>query len=169
MWKYQEGFTTHVGLGHAGIITAVTFSPNGEYIVTVSADGGIYRWRNPYFVTEKSDSQRKEAVDTVSVHSEPNEANLANSKELEECVTKTIKVKCKCKKPSCKCPNLKVTTTKVCKCAKPRCKCTLTIARPVANKTQSQSDVRKVIKVNSKEIGRNNIYGDYCPMPEKKQ
>nr|CAD7446903.1 unnamed protein product [Timema bartmani] len=49
LWKYMEGVATHVGLGHAGIITAVTFSPDNRYIVSVSADGGIFRWVNPYW------------------------------------------------------------------------------------------------------------------------
>nr|CAD7267986.1 unnamed protein product [Timema shepardi] len=49
LWKYMEGVSTHVGLGHAGIITAVTFSPDNRYIVSVSADGGIFRWVNPYW------------------------------------------------------------------------------------------------------------------------
>nr|CAD7409381.1 unnamed protein product [Timema cristinae] len=49
LWKYIEGVSTHVGLGHAGIITAVTFSPDNRYIVSVSADGGIFRWVNPYW------------------------------------------------------------------------------------------------------------------------
>ncbi|KAK6624062.1 hypothetical protein RUM44_010920 [Polyplax serrata] len=166
LWKYQEGLTTHVGLGHAGIITAAKFSPDCNYLITVSADGGIFRWKNPYSYKE-SEKAAKEVPDVVSVHSEPSSMKQAKEKDLEECITKTMKIKCKCGKPSCRCPKLALTTTKACKCTKPRCNCTLTVARPVVKKTQSQSDTKKVIKVNKDEIGRNNIYGDYCPRQQK--
>lgn len=50
LWSYDTGMTTHVGMGHAAIITAVKFSPDGKRIVTVSADGAIMIWRFPYEV-----------------------------------------------------------------------------------------------------------------------
>ena len=48
MWRYDEGDVTHIGKGHSGDITGVKISPNGEHIVSVSADGGILRWKYPY-------------------------------------------------------------------------------------------------------------------------
>lgn len=47
LWKYKEGITTHVGVGHAGVITGVRFSPNLRTIVSTSADGAIFIWRCP--------------------------------------------------------------------------------------------------------------------------
>lgn len=47
LWKYREGITTHVGVGHAGVITSVRFSPDKQKIVSASADGAIFIWRCP--------------------------------------------------------------------------------------------------------------------------
>ncbi len=47
MWRYNEGDVTHVGAGHSGEITGVKISPDGRYIVSVSNDGAIMRWRFP--------------------------------------------------------------------------------------------------------------------------
>lgn len=153
--------TTHVGLGHAGIITRGKFSPDARYLVTVSSDGGIFRWKNPY--SSEQQKAAKEMDDVVSVHSEPGESKQAKGKELEECITKSMKVRCKCGKTTCSCPKMKVTTTKRCRCIKPRCNCTLTVVRPDVKKNPD----RKIIRVPSSEIGKNNIFGDYCPMPSK--
>lgn len=38
---------THVGVGHSGEVTAVKIAPDGQSIVSVSADGAILRWRFP--------------------------------------------------------------------------------------------------------------------------
>ncbi|GLG99654.1 Transcription initiation factor TFIID subunit 5 [Gryllus bimaculatus] len=47
LWKYNEGCLSHVGVGHAGAITAAKFSPDDRYIVSVSSDGGIFKWKCP--------------------------------------------------------------------------------------------------------------------------
>lgn len=47
-WRYDEGDVTHVGVGHSGNITRVKISPDGSCIVSVSADGGILKWRYPH-------------------------------------------------------------------------------------------------------------------------
>ncbi|RZF37372.1 hypothetical protein LSTR_LSTR009723 [Laodelphax striatellus] len=47
VWKYREGLTTHVGVGHAGVITSVRFSPDRKRIVSTSADGAIFIWACP--------------------------------------------------------------------------------------------------------------------------
>ena len=154
-------------MGHAGIITAAKFSPDNNYIITVSADGGIYRWQNPYAQKERQ-KEPKEVPDVISVHSVPSTTKEAKEKDLEECITKTREIKCKCGLTSCKCPKLSVTTTKACKCTKPKCKCTLTVVKPIVKKSQSQLLHRKTIKVPKDDIGRNNIYGDYCLNPKKK-
>ena len=47
VWHYDEGQVTHVGIGHTGDITGVRISSNGQYIVSVSDDGAIFRWKFP--------------------------------------------------------------------------------------------------------------------------
>lgn len=46
-WLYNEGEVTHIGAGHSGEITGVKISPDGRYIVSVSDDGAIMRWKFP--------------------------------------------------------------------------------------------------------------------------
>ncbi|XP_021093970.1 cilia- and flagella-associated protein 52 isoform X3 [Heterocephalus glaber] len=48
VWDYNEGEVTHVGMGHSGNITRVRISPGNKYIISVSADGAILRWKYPY-------------------------------------------------------------------------------------------------------------------------
>lgn len=48
VWRYDEGDVTHIGRGHSGDINRVKVSPDGQHIVSVSADGGILRWRYPH-------------------------------------------------------------------------------------------------------------------------
>lgn len=47
MWRYEEGDITHIGVGHSGEVTGVRISPDGQYIVSVSNDGAIMRWKYP--------------------------------------------------------------------------------------------------------------------------
>ncbi|XP_050310647.1 cilia- and flagella-associated protein 52 [Anthonomus grandis grandis] len=58
LWKYQEGVTTHIGLGHEAVITSVHFSANGKYIISGSAAGTIFIWECPQ--DEKDGKQEKE-------------------------------------------------------------------------------------------------------------
>lgn len=46
-WDYQLGEVSHIGLGHAAMITACKISPDGKSIVTVSVDGTIMIWQCP--------------------------------------------------------------------------------------------------------------------------
>lgn len=48
VWLYKEGVPTHVGVGHAGVVTNVRVSPDGKLVVSTSVDGGIYLWRFPH-------------------------------------------------------------------------------------------------------------------------
>jgi len=48
VWLYDEGVPTHVGVGHAGVVTNVKVSPDGRFVVSTSADGGIFLWRFPH-------------------------------------------------------------------------------------------------------------------------
>eukprot|EP00128_Syssomonas_multiformis_P006655 Colp12_sorted_trinity150504_noHs@14952 len=47
IWKYNEGEVTHIGVGHSGDITQVRISPSQRFIVSVSSDGAIFRWKYP--------------------------------------------------------------------------------------------------------------------------
>lgn len=44
-----SGITTHVGIGHSAVVTAISFSPNNRYIVSTSASGSIFVWHNPMY------------------------------------------------------------------------------------------------------------------------
>ncbi|XP_042311141.1 cilia- and flagella-associated protein 52 isoform X2 [Sceloporus undulatus] len=48
VWDYNEGEVTFVGVGHSGSITRLKICPNNKYIVSVSADGAILRWKYPH-------------------------------------------------------------------------------------------------------------------------
>lgn len=54
LWQYNEGITTHVGNGHSAVVTAISFSPNGKYIVSTSASGSIFVWECPFDVSENT-------------------------------------------------------------------------------------------------------------------
>jgi len=47
VWDYNDGEVTHVGIGHTGGVTSVRISPDGRYIISVSNDGAIFRWKFP--------------------------------------------------------------------------------------------------------------------------
>lgn len=65
VWRYDEGHVTHVGVGHSGEVTAVKIAPDGETIISVSADGAILRWRFPKMDQGLSPSTRGEEGDAV--------------------------------------------------------------------------------------------------------
>ncbi|MEE6506774.1 hypothetical protein FKM82_007846, partial [Ascaphus truei] len=48
VWDYNEGEENHVGIGHSGNITNLKICPLSKYIISVSADGAILRWKYPY-------------------------------------------------------------------------------------------------------------------------
>lgn len=56
VWLYNEGVPTHVGVGHAGVVTNVKVSPDGRFLVSTSADGGIFLWRFPHAADPKQPS-----------------------------------------------------------------------------------------------------------------
>ncbi|XP_018423807.1 PREDICTED: cilia- and flagella-associated protein 52 [Nanorana parkeri] len=48
VWDYNEGEVTQVGIGHSGSITKIKICPLYKYIISVSNDGAILRWKYPY-------------------------------------------------------------------------------------------------------------------------
>ncbi|XP_029456180.1 cilia- and flagella-associated protein 52 [Rhinatrema bivittatum] len=48
VWDYNEGEVTHVGIGHSGNISSIRICPSIKYIISVSSDGAILRWKYPH-------------------------------------------------------------------------------------------------------------------------
>lgn len=106
LWKYQEGFCTHVGLGHAAVVTAVHFSPDGKYIVTACASGSIFVWDNP-FKQDKADGEddedKKDNSKKKSNEEHISESGSAKQKELQKKKRKCLDLKrCTCQKKNIK-------------------------------------------------------------------
>lgn len=78
-----SGRTTHIGLGHSAIISAVRFSPDGKYIVSASASGSIFLWKNPFGFLEQTPKGEGDSVkedDEASVKIEENkEENISEA------------------------------------------------------------------------------------------
>ncbi|XP_015588668.1 cilia- and flagella-associated protein 52 isoform X2 [Cephus cinctus] len=68
LWDYDSAETTHIGMGHAAIITACKFSPDGRCIVTVSADGAIMIWECP-FISQFEETRIDKCSDSVATQS----------------------------------------------------------------------------------------------------
>lgn len=79
LWKYQEGITTHIGLGHSAVITAICFSPCGQYIVSTSASGSIFIWKNPYDLTKSQEFEYNEGGEL-----EPGEESIMSLPKMAE-------------------------------------------------------------------------------------
>lgn len=85
VWNYHQGNQTHVGTGHADAVTAVRLSPDNHHIVSVSSDGGIFRWKNPYFtqpLQESKPSTRRSS--RISLERVEEQKGLASGEEVEE-------------------------------------------------------------------------------------
>ncbi|XP_066442698.1 cilia- and flagella-associated protein 52 [Eleutherodactylus coqui] len=48
VWDYNQGEVTQVGIGHSGSISRLRICPLSKYIISVSTDGAILRWKYPY-------------------------------------------------------------------------------------------------------------------------
>lgn len=116
LWKYQEGITTHIGLGHSGVITTVRFSPDGNYIVSASASGSVFIWENPFRDENKGNESKTDLAAAQKANHDPaaGEAKEENIKDLPsaENTSRSGSSKhssptncCKCKKICCICPN----------------------------------------------------------------
>nr|XP_054762828.1 cilia- and flagella-associated protein 52-like [Lytechinus pictus] len=47
VWDFNEGVVTKIGTGHCSEITRLRICPNQKFIVSVSKDGAIFRWKYP--------------------------------------------------------------------------------------------------------------------------
>lgn len=54
LWKYDDGYVTHVGKGHSGPITCVCIAPDGKHIVSVAEESGIFIWKFPENMISKN-------------------------------------------------------------------------------------------------------------------
>jgi WD40 repeat protein len=48
VWLYDEGNCTHIGVGHSAQIVGVKVAPNNQFIISISSDGAILKWRFPF-------------------------------------------------------------------------------------------------------------------------
>jgi WD40 repeat protein len=48
VWLYDEGNCTHIGVGHSAQIVGVKVAPNNRFIISISSDGAILKWKFPY-------------------------------------------------------------------------------------------------------------------------
>lgn len=83
VWRYQEGITTHIGLGHAAVVTATCFSPDGKSIVTCDAAGCVFVWVCPKsnIPLEKPDEAEQSSHRLASPKSNVQITNRTASKE----------------------------------------------------------------------------------------
>jgi hypothetical protein len=85
VWKYLQGNQTHVGTGHADAVTAVRLSPDNRHIISGSSDGGIFRWKNPYFTQPLQESQPPTRRSSrSSLEQVEGQRGLASGEEAEE-------------------------------------------------------------------------------------
>lgn len=47
LWRYNEGDVHSVGIGHGSEVKKVKICPNTQHIISVGADGSIFRWKFP--------------------------------------------------------------------------------------------------------------------------
>ncbi|XP_043464838.1 cilia- and flagella-associated protein 52-like isoform X1 [Leptopilina heterotoma] len=89
LWHYQNAEITHIGLGHAAIITGIKFSPDGKYIVSVSADGAIIIWKCPSQLhADEQVAESTRSRSTCSIREEEfNKLRLKELKDDEESVS----------------------------------------------------------------------------------
>lgn len=57
LWKYEEGVVTHMAAGHSADITNIRICPREQFIVSVSKDGAILRWKYPVEYDPYSDPE----------------------------------------------------------------------------------------------------------------
>lgn len=81
-WDYHTADVTHVGTGHAAIVTACKFSPDSLHIVTASADGTVIIWNSPIVLqldsAKSSKSSKSSHSDAKSIRSVKGEENVGN-------------------------------------------------------------------------------------------
>lgn len=72
MNRIFSGITTHVGVGHSGVITAACFSPDGKSVVTTDASGSVFIWKFP---TELKKGTKTE-VPPIVIQPKPEEVQV---------------------------------------------------------------------------------------------
>ncbi|KAF7267221.1 hypothetical protein GWI33_019550 [Rhynchophorus ferrugineus] len=109
LWKYQEGLTTHIGVGHAAVITSVHFSADGRYIISACASGSIFVWECPK--KDKDEKDLKKQSDRVINLGKPEviEENIKDLPTARSSKTSTARSSPKHpvsnKSDCCKCPS----------------------------------------------------------------
>nr|XP_023016817.1 cilia- and flagella-associated protein 52 [Leptinotarsa decemlineata] len=71
VWKYQEGVATHIGVGHAAVVTATRFSADGKFIVTCDASGSVFVWECPQdppkIIEKPKETEKAETLKTPEI------------------------------------------------------------------------------------------------------
>ena len=76
-----------MGIGHTGDVTSVRISPDGQYIVSVSNDGAIFRWKFP--TPSRQANPTTTAKDIPAAPEEiPPQANEGEEPSVEEASVK---------------------------------------------------------------------------------
>ena len=57
------------GIGHSGEINRVKIAPDGNHIVSVSADGAIIRWKMPVHLLSEEKTSLEEKVEQIDIDS----------------------------------------------------------------------------------------------------
>ncbi|XP_046394132.1 cilia- and flagella-associated protein 52 [Ischnura elegans] len=98
VWKYNEGTVTHVGVGHAGVVTAARVSDDGKYLVSVSSDGAIFIWNFPHELSEDMEeiaTEDQEEADKTQDSDLPGNKNGESGKREENSKKTSKKVSSK--------------------------------------------------------------------------
>lgn len=104
LWRYQEGLTTHIGIGHAAVITSAYFSADGQYIVSACASGSIFVWECPK-KERQSVGTEKTVVEELKKDSEEHIKDLPTSRSSQKSVRESPKEPGEPKREFCKCPS----------------------------------------------------------------
>ncbi|XP_076648661.1 cilia- and flagella-associated protein 52 isoform X2 [Halictus rubicundus] len=65
LWEYRTAIVVGLGLAHAAPVSGCAFSPNGEFMITVSSDGAIMIWKQP---SEMQTMEQMEQSHTMREH-----------------------------------------------------------------------------------------------------
>ncbi|KAJ8929877.1 hypothetical protein NQ314_017391 [Rhamnusium bicolor] len=122
--------TTHVGIGHAAVVTCTRFSADGNLIVTSDASGGVFVWEFPQgpqkdepepeveekksiVATPKSEAKEEDIRDLPSVRSSGGDSKRSIKEDDCNCLSQSVIICTKNVKGDCE-PVRKNSTRSIC-------------------------------------------------------
>lgn len=108
IYFFVPGITTHIGVGHAAVITCTRFSANGKYIVTCDASGGVFVWETPKNKIKEEEQAtevpppKPQSVKEEDIHDLPSHRSSKSSKSSEESKRSKEDESCRCSAKSSK-------------------------------------------------------------------